>query len=147
MTKPRPSDTTIAAWIRLVRTTTQLQARIEQSLKEQGLPPLSWYDVLIEVHRAGDTGLHQFEISQKTLLPKHNLSRLIDRLEKQGLVRRQTCTEDGRSNLVLITEEGTEVLKRMWPVYSFELHEAIEGKLEPEEVQLLSQLLEKLAAD
>lgn len=121
-----------------------MHVKIEQSLKNQGLPPLSWYDVLIEVHRAGSEGLRQFEISNKTLLPKHNLSRLIDRLEKEKLVRRQTCSEDGRGNLILITEEGTEVLKRMWPVYGSGIHEGIEGSLEPEEVLMLAELLEKL---
>lgn len=146
MKTQRPSEAAITAWTRLVRTSTQLHAKIEQSLKHQGLPPLSWYDVLIEVHRAGKEGLRQFEISNKTLLPKYNLSRLIDRLELEGLVRRETCSEDGRGNLILITDEGTEVLKRMWPVYGSEIYEGIEECLEPEEVLQLAQLLEKLAS-
>ena len=115
--KKLPDETTLNAWVLLHRTHRKLQESVESALKAGKLPPLDWYDVLLELHRAGNAGLRQFEIGDKVLLNKHNLSRLIDRLEKKHLVKRYTSSEDGRGNQIKITTGGRQVLKEVWPVY------------------------------
>src|SRR3977135_1381041 len=72
------------------------RSAIEQDLKAGGSPPLAWYDVLLELARAPDGRLRPFEIEKVTLLAQYNLSRLLDRLEKEGLVVRAPCDDDGR---------------------------------------------------
>jgi DNA-binding MarR family transcriptional regulator len=61
--------------------------------------------------------MHQIEIEQRLLIAQHNVSRLIDRLETEGLVRRESCSADGRGQIVRIKPAGRSLLKRMWPVY------------------------------
>ena len=97
-------ETTVTAWARLMRAQQSLLARVEADLKKSGLPPLRWYDVLLELNRAGSTGLRQYELGAQLLLSKYNLSRLIDRLQKERLVDRQACAEDGRGARVRITD-------------------------------------------
>ena len=80
-----PSKQTELAWVLLVRAQQILLGRVETRLKEAGLPPLSWYDVLLELGRDPESDLRQYEIGERVLLNKHNLSRLIDRLESDGL--------------------------------------------------------------
>ena len=86
-----PSDAAVKAWIRLMRARDRVLGAIEQDLKAAGCPPLAWYDVLLELSRAAEGRLRPFEIEQETLLAQYNLSRLLDRLEKEGLVAREPC--------------------------------------------------------
>jgi DNA-binding MarR family transcriptional regulator len=139
-----PSPQAIQAWIQLHRTQRQLLSTVETALKSQDLPALDWYDVLLELHKAKGDGLRQFEIGEKILLNKHNLSRLIDRLEKNLLVERHQCSEDGRGNRIKITSEGSCMVKAMWPVYSQAIQQNFAAKLTEEEAQTLSELLAKV---
>src|SRR6478752_7510203 len=85
--KTTPSDAATEAWIGIMRAQQKLLLAIEADLKQAGMPPLGWYDVLWELVRAPDGRLRPFEIEERTLLAQYNLSRLIDRLETAGLVQ------------------------------------------------------------
>ncbi len=139
-----PTKETIQAWIQLHRTHRLLLEIVENSLKNKGLPPLDWYDVLLELHREKSAGLRQYEIGEKVLLNKHNLSRLIDRLEKNRLVGRHACAEDGRGNLIKITEKGEKMIKQVWPVYGQSIQESFGIKLKSNEFIELSRVLSKV---
>jgi len=134
----------ISAWIDLHRAHRLLIESVESALKAAELPSLDWYDVMLELHRAGDGGLRQFEIGQRVLLNKHNLSRLLDRLESKKYLLRQSCEEDGRGYQVFITEQGTKTLKQMWPVYRDAIEQHFAKKLNQKDFSLLSAILQKL---
>lgn len=139
-----PDQATIRVWARLLRTQSQLLRSVKGALDAAGQPPLAWYDVLLELHRDRDSGLRQFEIGERVLLPKHNLSRLIDRLQREGLVRRQSCPEDGRGNVVRITDAGEALLRKMWPVYGGAIQDRFGSRLTADEIQVLGEILGKL---
>jgi DNA-binding MarR family transcriptional regulator len=143
--KPRLNEHTIRAWSRLVRTETALVEQIQAALKAAGLPPLGWYDVLLELQRAPNGELRQYEIGAQTLLTKYNLSRLVDRLQREALVERHACAEDGRGNRVRITHAGIELLQRIWPVYAAVLETQFESRLTTDEILALERILGKLA--
>lgn len=140
----QPSDEVIQAWKRLHQTHRLLLEKVENALKHEHQPPLDWYDVLLELYRAKNAGLRQYEIGEKVLLNKHNLSRLIDRLEKKALVERHTCAEDGRGNQVKITAAGEKLLKQMWPVYRQSIQEYFGSKLDTDECFELTRILKKV---
>ncbi|MHC1550713.1 MarR family winged helix-turn-helix transcriptional regulator [Phyllobacterium sp. K27] len=142
-----PSPSVTRAWVRLMRTQQIVLAAIEQDLKRAGLPQLSWYDVLLELSRTGDGRLRPFEIEQRTLLAQYNLSRLLDRLERKGLVQREAFGDDGRGRWVVITEEGRAMQKRMWSVYAAALQAHVGKKVDDETANLLADLLAKLTRD
>lgn len=121
-----------------------LLERVERSLKRAGLPPLGWYDVLLELRREKKPGLRQYEIGEKVLLSKHNLSRLLDRLEAKNLIERHSCPEDGRGYVVKITPDGNTLLKKIWPVYAQAIHVNFTKALRSEEMGALSQALLKV---
>ena len=64
--KATPSPEAITAWARLMRVSRQLVERAEDTLKESGLPPLAWYDVLHELAEAGEGGLRPFQFIEPT---------------------------------------------------------------------------------
>ena len=81
------------------------------------------------------------EIADETLFTRYNVTRLIDRMEKKGLVRRIPCPEDARGALVEITDDGLTLRKEMWPVYAAALQQHFADKLTDEEARQLAELL------
>jgi DNA-binding MarR family transcriptional regulator len=138
-----PSDAVVRAWARLVRVQQAVLAAVESELKAAGLPPLAWYDVLLELSRE-DAGLRPFALEQELLLAQYNLSRLLDRLESAGYVERQTCPEDGRGQIVAITTSGRALVKRMWPTYRAAIARHVGAKLSEDQAARLASLLGKL---
>jgi len=137
----KPSETVVRAWARLMRAQRLALGAVEQALDSAGLPPLGWYDALIELERAGDDGLRPFELERAMLLEQYNLSRLIDRLEKAGYVERRACADDGRGQIVAITAAGKAIRRRMWPVYAAALEDALGRHLSAKQAESLDALL------
>ena len=140
------AEEVVTAWARLVRAEQALLGRIEGELKAAGFPSLAWYDVLLELGRAEDGRLRPVELERRTLLAQSNASRLIDRMEKAGLVRREAHPEDGRGQWVAITPEGRATQKRMWKVYGPAIARHVGAKLQRSEAAQLAALLAKLIA-
>ncbi|MDL2406256.1 MarR family winged helix-turn-helix transcriptional regulator [Rhizobium calliandrae] len=140
-----PSPAITRAWVRLMRTQQIVLAAIEQDFKSAGLPPLSWYDVLLELARAAGGRLRPYEIEERTLLAQHNLSRLLDRMEKAGFVHREVFSEDGRGRWVVITEAGSTMRDRMWTVYASALQRHLGDKLDDAQADQLAELLALLS--
>jgi DNA-binding MarR family transcriptional regulator len=128
-----------------MRAQQRLLSAIEGDLKKAGLPPLGWYDVLWELARAEHGKLRPFEIEERTLLAQYNLSRLIDRLEREGLVSRETFAEDGRGRWVLITDAGRALRERMWTTYAKAIEDHVGSKLDDRSAESLTALLSRLA--
>ncbi len=104
-------------WFSFVRTHRVLIKEIESRLGAAGLPPYAWYDVLWGLESGKDGARRMHELAAALVIERYNLTRLIDRLEKENLVVRARSAEDGRAAFVSITEEGRALRKRMWSVY------------------------------
>ena len=142
----KPSDAVTKAWARLVRAQESVLGAVERDLKAAGLPPLAWYDVLLELSRAPTGRLRPIEIEKKTLLAQYNLSRLLDRLEKEGLIAREPCDDDARGQWVVITEKGRALRARIWKVYARSIQKHVGEKLDDNAAAQLADLLGRLTA-
>ena len=141
----KPSADVTQAWINLMRAQQRVLGAIERDFKDAGMPPFGWYDVLWELARAREGRLRPFEIEERTLLAQYNLSRLIDRLEKEGLVERHTFDDDGRGRWVVMTEKGRGLRETMWEVYGRSIARHVGAKLPEADAVQLAGLLSKLA--
>ena len=139
-----PSEPVTRAWIGLMRAREAVLGAIERDLKAADCPPLAWYDVLLELVRAPQGRLRPFEIEAAMLLAQYNLSRLLDRLEREGLVTREPCDDDGRGQWVVITAKGRETQARTWKVYAKAIQKHVGEKLDDKAAGALSQLLGRL---
>jgi DNA-binding MarR family transcriptional regulator len=137
----KPSKSVIRAWARLMTAQRLALAAVEGELKAAGLPPLVWYDVLLEVERAGSDGLRPFELERAMLLAQYNLSRLIDRIEQAGYLERRACHEDGRGHVIVIMARGKEIRRKMWPVYARAVEAAVGRNLSAKQAEVLDELL------
>lgn len=131
------------AWIALLRAQRVALATVERALKDAGLPPLEWYDVLLELERGGP--LRPRDLQDRLLLAQYNLSRLLARMAAAGLISRSPCQDDARCQWIAITEEGTRLRKRMWPVYGDAISQAIGGKLTETQADEVAQLLARIS--
>ena len=142
--KATPSPEAITAWARLMRVSRQLVENAEDALKESGLPPLAWYDVLHELAEPGEGGLRPFQLIERTLFAQYNISRLLARLEADGLVEKLPVADDGRGQTIRITAKGRETRRRMWAVYGRSIADLVGGKLSADELKMMSALLGRL---
>jgi DNA-binding MarR family transcriptional regulator len=139
-----PSDATLKAWARLTGAHGAVSGGIEAELKAQGFLPLAQYEVMVELRRAGGT-LRPQEIERNLTIPQHLVSRLIDRLEKAGFVKRLPVAGDARGQIVALTEEGREILTRMSPAYGAAIQRHLGDRLGSEiDATQLAWLLERL---
>ena len=143
MTEDTAGD--IQAWSALARAHRMILDAVEAALKQSGLPPLGWYDVLLELDRAGPDGLRPGALQERLLLPQYGLSRLLARIVGAGLIERRPCPDDRRGFVVALTAEGARMRRRMWPIYRAAVRSSIGMRLDDSEVGTLTATLRKLA--
>src|SRR5215471_10405982 len=90
-TPPGLDEVHLAAWRAFLTAHAVAVGQIERTLARAGASvlPLSWYDILIELREAEGRRLRQSELARAVVLTRSGISRLIDRLEGAGLVRRE----------------------------------------------------------
>ena len=132
------------AWRALITAHAAAVERIERGLLEAGLPPLGWYDVLLELSAASGCRLRMHELASAVVLSRSGLTRLVDRLEKAGLLRREPDPEDGRGSFAVLTDEGSQMRERMWPVYAKGIAEHFGAHVSDEEAVVLCRALGKV---
>lgn len=141
------TDSQTSAWTGLVKAQQHLLNKVGEALKANRLPPLTWYDVLWELDRHPDGSLRLNELGKKVLLDKYNVTRLVQRLEQEGLVSRTACPIDGRGIFACITEKGRRLRKEMWPVYERTVREHFLSKFGEKEIAELDNFVKRIRAD
>jgi DNA-binding MarR family transcriptional regulator len=114
----RVPDETLGAWRAFLNAHALATKRINRDLAEAGLPDLAWYDVLWTLQRADGRRLRIRELADAVVLSSTGMTRFVDRLEAEGLVRRESVPGDRRGSYAVITKQGVALLRRMWPVYA-----------------------------
>jgi DNA-binding MarR family transcriptional regulator len=140
-----PPESVTDAWVRLIRAGRDVAGRIEADLKAAGFPSLAWYDVLLSLKKAPAGRRTPREIEHEVLFEQYNLSRLLDRMESEGLVRRIPYPGDRRRQLVEITQAGRALQRRMWTVYGPAISRYVGCRFTEGEAKELASLLGRLA--
>ena len=111
------SDTDTAAWAALLRVHAGLVPLLDRELQAACRLPLTWYDVLLELNAARGKRLSMGELGQVAVVSRTRVSRVVDELAREGLVRRQAHPQDARSAYAALTPEGLSRFKEAAPVY------------------------------
>lgn len=142
----RPSPERLAAWRGLLTVHANLTEAIDRELRERGAVPLRWYDALLCLYEAPGRRLRLSELARAALLSRSGLSRLVDRLEASGLLRRESTPDDGRGAVAVLTPAGLTALREAWAVYGPAIQERFARHLTPDEVAALRAALERVLA-
>jgi DNA-binding MarR family transcriptional regulator len=144
---PATSDVRLAAetWESLFRAQVAVMRRLQSGPAFRNLA-VNEYDVLFTLSRCPSGWLRLNELNDNVLLSQSSLSRLVDRLEKRGLVARMPAPDDGRGVLLKLTEEGAALQKEIGREHVRDIAELVAPALTAAEQRELLRLTEKLRA-
>ena len=140
----RDTDPRLRAWSHFLGAHALAVRKIEERLKAAGQPSIGWYDVLLELERAGGR-LRIGELAESLVVEPYNMTRLLDRLEGAGLLGRERAPGDRRGAFAVITAEGTALRRRMWPHYQRAIIEAF-ALLSEADAEALVRIMKKVIA-
>ena len=131
-------------WETLVETPFGLYATWEQMLADAcGVPALSFH-VLQTLASAPEDRLKLQELAGAVRHSQSGTTRLVDRLEKEGLIARHSCESDRRVTWALLSDKGKQTYAKAEPVWEQFLNSHLLKGLTAEEAQTLTALLRKL---
>jgi len=116
---------------------------VERRLKEAGQPPFAWYDVLLELDRAGGR-LRIGELGERVVIEPYNMTRLLDRLEAEKLLKREKTEGDRRGAEAVLTAKGAELRRRIWPHYRTAIEDVFASALSEKEADAMVRMLKKV---
>ncbi len=110
-TSPDPRDPRLGAWRAFLVSHSLISRRLDEELRlEQGLS-LAEYDALVQLAYSPARTLRMNQLADRVLLSRSGVTRLVDRLEADGLVTRASCASDARGAQAVLTEAGLARLR------------------------------------
>jgi DNA-binding MarR family transcriptional regulator len=100
----------LGAWRGLLRVHSALVKALDAELLAAHALPLTSYEVLINLQAAPGHRRRMAELADGVLLSRSGMTRLVDRLERDGLLERDACTDDGRGTYAVLTAKGAALL-------------------------------------
>ena len=137
----------LSAWRAFLRSHATVVRRLEAELVSEHDLPLASYDVLVQLSEADGRALRMTELADRVLLSRSGLTRLADRLEKEGLLRREACPSDARGTLAVLTDAGLGRLRAAWPTHVRGVRQHVTSRLSARELEQLASILGKLVDD
>ena len=136
-------DRWIPAWMALVRTHTRLWERVEAEMRREHGLTMARYDVLAHLNLAGGR-LGLGELAEGIALSPSGLSKLLDRMESSGLIRREADPSDARAAFAAITARGRKLVAAARESHHDLLRETVGGALTDRDLADLSRIMRRL---
>jgi len=114
---PSPDDPRLRAWVAFLQAYALVTRRLEAELQAERNLSLADYDALVQLAVADDRRLRMSELAGRVVLSRSGVSRLVDRLEGDGLVMRRACPTDARGSWAELTPAGLDRLRDAAPVH------------------------------
>jgi DNA-binding MarR family transcriptional regulator len=137
--------TELGAWRGLLRVHSRLTKTLDADLEREHGIPLSEYEVLLFLADSPGGRLRMSELADGVLLSRSGLTRLVDRMERDGLLRRERCEDDARGYNAIITDAGRELFGRARRTHLEGVRELFVRKLSAQELRTLAELWERVS--
>ena len=139
--KTLPSTDTFAS---LASAYAILTRELSASLVAQHGLTINDYGCLLLLSRAGEEGMRRIDIANELRLSPSGITRLLDRLEGQGLVGKGACKEDARVSYAILTEDGLSKLRQAAPGHLEDIENHHADVLDEDEMRTLTELLGRI---
>ena len=133
-----------AAWFGFLRTHDQVVRELDQELQEAHGLPLTSYDVLVQLARAPSGQRQMWELAEAVVLTRSGLTRLVERLEREGLVERCRGEGDARQVFARITKRGHQRLRESSSTHVAGVRARFLDRLSPEQIDQLGGIWRQL---
>jgi DNA-binding MarR family transcriptional regulator len=140
----RLSEGQLVAWRSFLQAHAVLVRRLEADLLAEHHLPLASYDVLVQLVESPERRLRMTELAQRVLISRSGLTRLVDRLEREGLVRREACDDDARGLFAVLTQDGFARLRRASPTHLRGVASYAIDRLDDAQVAALAEICGRL---
>lgn len=130
----------LAAWRGLLRVHSALVKALDAELLAGHELPLTSYEVLINLQAAPGRRRRMAELADGVLLSRSGMTRLVDRLEREGLLERDPCTDDGRGTYAVLTDKGDALLHHARKTHLDGVRDRFLRHFEPDELRTLAGL-------
>src|SRR5690348_3085254 len=111
------SPAELAVWRTLLRVQIRVSRQLQADLQAEHDLALGSYEVLLHLAEAPDGRLRMNDLADRVLLSRSGLTRLVDRLQRDGLVERELCHDDARGLFASITPDGRERVRAATPTH------------------------------
>ncbi|HEX7300890.1 MAG TPA: MarR family transcriptional regulator [Solirubrobacteraceae bacterium] len=139
-----PSSERLRAWRLYFESALALNDVLDAELKRDAGIPLRWYDALVHLEETPD-GLRMNELAERILYSKSSFTRVVDRMEEAGLVRRVRPENDRRSILVVLTDEGRRTMEQARRHHRHAIDQHFSRHLADTDVKALTRAFEKVS--
>jgi len=140
-----PNRSEIEAWRSFLRAHAKITRSLEAELVAEQQLSLGSYDVLVQLAEAPGHRLRMAELAEAVLLSRSGVTRLVDRLERAGLVARERVDSDGRGVVAKLTEIGVDRLRRASTTHLTGVVRHFAERFDDGELAMLGKLCERLA--
>jgi DNA-binding MarR family transcriptional regulator len=134
----------LAAWRGMLRVHSALFHQLDAELEEAHHLSLRAYDVLVVLESEPEQHVRMSDLSRSVLLSPSGVSRLVDRLEADGLVVRQRCSDDGRGFYAMLTDEGRRRLAEARETHLAGVRRLFLDHFEPTELETLASFWQRI---
>ncbi len=139
-----PSPERLRAWRLFFESALALLDVLDAELEQAVGIPQRWYDVLVHLEESPQ-GLPMNELAERILYSKSGFTRVVDRMEEAGLVRRARPENDRRTILIVLTDSGTEMLERARRHHRDGIQRHFSQHLTNPDIKALTSALEKIS--
>ena len=137
----------MAAWHAFIRAHARVVRLLEAELEaEQGLS-LPAYEVLAHLSEAPEQRLRMSDLAAVSVLTPSGLTRVVDRLVREGYVERQRCESDARVVYAAVTDAGVARVEQAYPTHLHGVRQHLVDRLTPAQLAAIRDALEPLTAD
>ena len=144
-TSTRPLDEVeLRAWRGLLRTHALLVKRLDAELESAHGLPLTSYEVLLHLSKSEGGKMRMCDVAESVLLSRSGLTRLVDRLERDGLVERVSCADDARGAYARLTDAGRAKVEAASSTHLEGIRAHFLAHFSPAELALLAEAWERV---
>ena len=139
-----PSPERLRAWRLFFESALALLDLLDTELEHEAGIPLRWYDVLVQLEESPE-GIPMNALADRILYSKSGFTRVIDRMEEAGLVRRLRPQHDRRTILILLTDQGTQTMEHARRYHRDGIERHFSQHLTQADIKALTRALEKIS--
>lgn len=137
-------DEELAAWRGMLRAHAELTKELDAELAREHDLPLSSYEVLLYLADAPAGRMRMAELADSVLLSRSGLTRLVDRLEREGLLKRERCESDARGYFAEITPKGRRLFDAARRTHLDGVRARFLSRFSRDELRVMGALWQKL---
>ena len=138
------TETEQRAWRTFIESSWALHTRLEDELRTQTGLSMNDYHVLVVLSEAPGRRLRMGELAGRLVFSPSRVTYQINSMVKRGLVRKQSCPQDGRGQEAVLTDEGMAALEAAAPYHLVTVRKAFIDRLDPEELAVVHRVFDKV---